>query len=82
MHFWIDIQFTKILDQFKPIFFCRFIHDMEFQIIFIALSIIIFVNYNYFLNTLLIKFEKKMLKFEFPKQFHTKHNKIKLFLFH
>jgi hypothetical protein len=27
-------------------------------------------------NTLLINFEKKMLNFEFPKQFHTKHNNI------
>jgi hypothetical protein len=32
MHFLIDIEFTKILGQFKQKTICRFIHDMQFQI--------------------------------------------------
>jgi hypothetical protein len=31
MHFLIDIEFTKILDQFKQNKICRFIHDMQFK---------------------------------------------------
>jgi len=34
MHFWIDIEFLMILGQFKQKEICRFIHDMQFQIIF------------------------------------------------
>jgi hypothetical protein len=30
MHFLIDIEFTKILGQFKQNIICRFIHDMQF----------------------------------------------------
>jgi len=34
MHFWIDIEFTKILGQFKQKEIFRFSHDMQFQVIF------------------------------------------------
>jgi hypothetical protein len=34
MHFWIDIEFMKILGQSKQNEICRFIHDMQFQVIF------------------------------------------------
>jgi len=33
MHFLIDIEFTKILSQFKQKEICRFIDDMPFQVI-------------------------------------------------
>jgi len=34
MHLKFDIEFTKILNQFKPNCFCKFIHDMELQFFF------------------------------------------------
>jgi hypothetical protein len=45
MHFWIDIEVTKILGQFKQKNICKFIHDMQFQAFFNPLNLI-FVNYN------------------------------------
>jgi len=33
MNFLIDIEFAKILNQFKQKEICRFIHDMQFQVI-------------------------------------------------
>jgi len=91
MHFWIDTKFTNILGQFKQKNICRFIYDMQFEIILNPLSFF-FVIYNTFFNILLkkledhificstwINFEKKsMLKFEFLKQFHAKHNNFML----
>jgi hypothetical protein len=47
MHFLIDIEFTKILCQFKQKDLCKFIHDMQFQKNNYPLNFI-FVNYNYF----------------------------------
>jgi hypothetical protein len=35
MHFLIDIKFTKIPGQFKQKATCKFIHDMQFQVIFL-----------------------------------------------
>jgi hypothetical protein len=32
MHLRIDIEFIKILGQFKQKQICRFIHDMQFQV--------------------------------------------------
>jgi hypothetical protein len=37
MHFLINIEFTKILSQFKQKDICKFIHDMQFQIIIFTL---------------------------------------------
>jgi hypothetical protein len=54
MHFKIDIEFTKILIQFKQKEICRFIHDMQFQVFFNRFLKKI-VNCNYFVNTILIK---------------------------
>jgi hypothetical protein len=34
MHFLIDIEFTKIIGQFKQKNICRIIHDMQFQVSF------------------------------------------------
>jgi hypothetical protein len=34
MRFWIDIEFTKILGQFKQKYICKFIHDMLSQVFF------------------------------------------------
>jgi hypothetical protein len=41
MHFWIDIEFTKILGQFKQKEFVRLIHDVQFRVI-----VLIFQIYN------------------------------------
>jgi hypothetical protein len=38
MHFLIDIKFTKILGQFKQKYTCKFIHDIQFQVIFLNLK--------------------------------------------
>jgi hypothetical protein len=35
MHFLIDIEFTKILGQFKQNKICIFIHDIQFQVFFL-----------------------------------------------
>jgi hypothetical protein len=45
MQFLIDIEFTKILIQFKQKEIFRFIHDMKFQLFF-TLNFF-FVNYKY-----------------------------------
>jgi hypothetical protein len=37
MHLWIDIEFTKILCQFKQKDILKFIHDMQLQIIIFTL---------------------------------------------
>jgi len=37
MHFFINIEFTKILCQFKQKDICKLIHDMQFQIIIFTL---------------------------------------------
>jgi hypothetical protein len=46
MHFWIDIEVTKILGQFKQKNICKLIHDMQFQACFNPLMKIL--NYNFF----------------------------------
>jgi hypothetical protein len=56
MHFWIDTKFTNILGQFKQKNICRFIYDMQFEIIFNPLSFFL-VSYNTFFNTLLKKLQ-------------------------
>jgi len=44
MHLNFNIEFTKILNQFKPKKICKFIHDMELQ--FKKKLILNFVTYN------------------------------------
>jgi hypothetical protein len=39
MHFSIDIEFTKILIQFKQNKNFKFIHDMRFQVFFLYLNL-------------------------------------------
>jgi hypothetical protein len=56
MHFWIDIEVTKVLGQFKQKNSYKFNHDMQFQGFFNLLNLI-FVNYNIFFNTLLNKLQ-------------------------
>jgi hypothetical protein len=34
MHFWLNIEFTKILGQFKQNKVCKFINDIQFQVSF------------------------------------------------
>jgi hypothetical protein len=46
MHFWIDIEFTKILGQFKPIKFIDLF--MIYNSNFFNLLDSIFVPYNFF----------------------------------
>jgi hypothetical protein len=36
MQFWIDIELIKTLSQFKQKKICKFIHDMQFQVIFLT----------------------------------------------
>jgi Na+/H+ antiporter NhaB len=72
MHFWIDIEFTKILSQFKQQKICWFIHDMQFQVLKKPFKYIFYKLYIYdtllnklqdhvFISSIWINFEKKNL---------------------
>jgi len=50
MHFGIDIEFTKILGEFKQKEICRFIHDMPFQVISWTFWVIFYYIYIYIYN--------------------------------
>jgi len=52
MQIWIDIEFTKLLGQFKQKEICRSFHNVQFQVLKKKPFKFNFVNYN---TTLLIK---------------------------
>jgi hypothetical protein len=36
MNFWIHIQLTKVVGQFKQKEICKFIHDMLFKVVYLT----------------------------------------------